>query len=55
MTLWNASVSYRLRRLPVTLFGTVKNLSDLTAVVDRTRGILPTSPRLLQFGARVGF
>jgi Fe(3+) dicitrate transport protein len=55
MTLWNASVSYRLRRAPVTLFGTIKNLSDLTAVVDRTRGILPSHPRLLQFGARVGF
>ena len=55
MTLWNASVNYRLRRLPVTLFGTVKNLSQVTAIVDRTRGILPTAPRLIQLGARVTF
>jgi hypothetical protein len=39
----------------VTLFGTVKNLSDLTAIVDRTRGILPTAPRLVQVGARLTF
>lgn len=55
MTLWNASLNYRLSRLPVTLFGTVKNLSDVTAIVDRTRGILPSAPRLVQCGVRVTF
>jgi Fe(3+) dicitrate transport protein len=55
MMLWNASLNYRLRRLPVTLFATVKNLTDLTAIIDRTRGILPTAPRLVQVGARFTF
>lgn len=55
MTLWNATLNYRLSRLPITVFGTVKNLSDVTAIVDRTRGILPGAPRLVQFGARVTF
>lgn len=55
MTLWNASVTYRLPTLPVILFGTVKNLSDVTAIVDRSRGILPSAPRLVQIGARVSF
>ena len=55
MTLWNASLNYRFSRLPVTLFGTVKNLSDVTAIVDRTRGILPSAPRLVQCGVRVTF
>jgi Fe(3+) dicitrate transport protein len=55
MTLWNASVNYRLSRLPLTLFGTVKNLGDVTAIVDRSRGILPTMPRLVQVGVRVTF
>lgn len=55
MTLWNASVNYRLRRLPITLFGTVKNLADVTAIVDRSRGILPSAPRLVQAGVRVAF
>ena len=55
MTVWNATLTYRLSRLPVTVFGTVKNLTDLTAIVDRTRGILPNAPRLLQVGVRVRF
>jgi Fe(3+) dicitrate transport protein len=55
MTLWNASVNYRLSALPITLFGTVKNLADVTRVVDRTRGILPNAPRLVQVGARLTF
>ncbi len=55
MTIWNAAINYRLRRLPVTMFATVKNLTDLTAIVDRTRGILPGAPRLVQVGARITF
>jgi Fe(3+) dicitrate transport protein len=55
MTVWNAAVNYRLTRLPLVLFGTVKNVTDLTAVVDRTRGILPNAPRLVQVGVRISF
>lgn len=54
-TLLNASASYHLRRAPMTLFITVKNLSNATAIVDRSRGILPSSPRLVQVGARLRF
>lgn len=55
LTLWNASMNYRVPRLPLTIFAAVKNLGDVTAIVDRSRGILPSSPRLVQIGARVAF
>jgi Fe(3+) dicitrate transport protein len=35
-----------------TFFVTVKNLMDETFIVDRARGILPNSPRLLQSGLK---
>jgi Fe(3+) dicitrate transport protein len=53
--IWNASTSYRLRRFPATLFITVKNLRDAIVIVDRTRGILANSPRLVQAGVRLRF
>jgi Fe(3+) dicitrate transport protein len=52
-TIWNAAVNYTVRR--TTLFLTVKNLFDELYIVDRTRGILPGSPRLVQAGVRLGF
>jgi Fe(3+) dicitrate transport protein len=52
-TVWNAAVNYTVGRS--TLFFTVKNLFDELYVVDRTRGILPGAPRLVQAGVRVGF
>ena len=52
-TSWNAAVNYTMAR--TTLFLTVKNLFDELFIVDRTRGILPGSPRLVQVGVRVGF
>lgn len=52
-TVWNAAVNYTVAR--TTLFVTVKNLFDELFIVDRTRGILPGSPRLVQAGVRVGF
>jgi Fe(3+) dicitrate transport protein len=52
-TVWNVAVNYTVRR--TTLFLTVKNLFDELFIVDRTRGILPGSPRLMQAGVRVGF
>ncbi len=52
-TTWNTAVNYTVRRS--TIFVTVKNLTDALFIVDRTRGILPGSPRLVQAGIRVGF
>ena len=52
-TVWNAAVNYTVRR--ATLFVTVKNLLDELYITDRTRGILPGSPRLVQAGVRLGF
>src|SRR5688572_22091056 len=52
-TVWNATVNYTFRRS--TFFVTVKNLFDELYIVDRTRGILPGSPRLVQTGVRFGF
>ena len=36
-------------------FLTVKNLTDQSYIVDRTRGILLGMPRLVQAGVRVSF
>lgn len=52
-TAWNAAVNYTAGR--ATLFFTVKNLFDTLYIVDRSRGILPGSPRLVQAGVRLGF
>jgi Fe(3+) dicitrate transport protein len=50
-TVWNAGVNYQLG--PSTLFVAVKNLLDDLFIVDRVRGILPGSPRLVQAGVRL--
>ena len=52
-TVWNTAVNYTVSR--ATLFLTVKNLFDELFIVDRTRGILPGSPRLVQMGVRLAF
>ena len=49
-TFWNATVNYRVEKWKSTFFITAKNLFDKTFIVDRSRGILPSSPRLLQVG-----
>jgi Fe(3+) dicitrate transport protein len=51
--LWNAALSYDLRK--VTLFVTGKNLGDATYLVDRSRGMLPGPPRLVQAGITTRF
>ena len=52
--LWNASLN-----VPVgdktTLFATTKNLTNRLTIVDRSRGLLPGIPRLVQFGFRFTF
>jgi Fe(3+) dicitrate transport protein len=52
-TVWNTAVNYTIARS--TLFLTVKNLLDELFIVDRSRGILPGSPRLVQAGVRLRF
>ncbi len=54
-TLWNVAIDYRLRQTPLTLFATLKNVGDATVIVDRSRGVLPGMPRLVQLGARLAF
>ena len=53
-TLWNATLNYKLRVGP-TVFFTVKNLFDRMVIVDRTRGLLPGIPRLVQAGVSFTF
>lgn len=54
-TVWNATANYTAERLKTTFFVTVKNLFDRTYIVDRSRGLLPSSPRLLQGGMKFRF
>jgi Fe(3+) dicitrate transport protein len=49
-TYWNATANYRVERWKTTFFVTAKNLFDRTFIVDRSRGILPSGPRLVQAG-----
>ena len=53
-TLWNATFNYKLRA-GATVFLTVKNLFDRTVIVDRSRGLLPGIPRLVQSGVSFSF
>jgi Fe(3+) dicitrate transport protein len=53
-TLWNTTANYRLTP-HATVFLAVKNLFDRTVIVDRTRGLLPGIPRLVQAGVSVVF
>ncbi|HWP42302.1 MAG TPA: TonB-dependent receptor [Blastocatellia bacterium] len=54
-TIWNATANYDVEAMRSTFFVTVKNLLDSTFIVDRTRGILPSSPRLVQAGLKFRF
>ena len=52
-TYFNATANYRLEKWNSTLFVTMKNVFDRLFIVDRTRGIYPSSPRLIQFGWKI--
>ncbi len=52
--IWNASVNVPIKA-STTLFFTVKNVTDRLAIVDRSRGLLPGIPRLVQSGFRFKF
>jgi Fe(3+) dicitrate transport protein len=49
-TVWNLAGNYTLEALNLTLVVAVKNLFDKVYVVDMSRGMLPGSPRMIQFG-----
>lgn len=49
-TIWNVAANWTAAPLGVTLFATVKNVFDAVVLVDRTRGLLPGMPRLVQLG-----
>lgn len=52
---WNATANYRVEKLKTTFFVTAKNIFNRTFIVDRSRGLLPSSPRLIQAGFTVKF
>lgn len=54
-TVWNAGLDYTLQPKKLKLFVSLKNLTDKTYMVDRTRGILFGTPRLVQAGIRYSF
>lgn len=51
-TLFNATLNYPVEHWRATFFLTTKNLADRLVIVDRTRGLLPGIPRLIQAGVR---
>jgi len=55
VTLWNVAANWFVPALNVTLFGSVKNVLDEAYIVDRTRGLLPGTPRWAQVGASHSF
>lgn len=54
-TVWNAALNYELQPKKTNLFLAVKNLTDKTYIVDRTRGIQVGMPRLVQVGVKYAF
>ncbi len=52
---WNWVVNYKVEKLKSVFFITAKNIFDRTFMVDRSRGILPSSPRLIQMGWKLSF
>jgi Fe(3+) dicitrate transport protein len=54
-TILNGAVNYRIESVRTTFFMTAKNLLDRTYIVDRARGILPSTPRLVQAGFKIQF
>ena len=53
--LWNTTVNYPLPAWKATAFLTVKNIGNRIVIVDRSRGILPGVPRLVQTGVQFTF
>lgn len=53
--IWNATLNYTVERWHTTFFFTTKNLFDKLYIADRSRGILPGTPRLAQAGVKFNF
>ncbi|MBL0890295.1 MAG: hypothetical protein IBJ19_06740 [Gemmatimonadaceae bacterium] len=53
--LWNVTANLPVPATSLTAWVSVKNLTDRTVVVDRTRGLLPGLPRLVQVGLSHGW
>ncbi|MBS3955382.1 MAG: TonB-dependent receptor plug domain-containing protein [Methylomicrobium sp.] len=51
----NVATTYHVKPINTDFFVSLKNLLDETYIVDRTRGILPGAPRLVQAGFKVNF
>lgn len=51
----NFSSTYHVKPINTDVFVSLKNMLDEDYVVDRTRGILPGAPRLVQAGFKVNF
>jgi Fe(3+) dicitrate transport protein len=54
-TVWNATANYAVERWHATFFVTAKNVFDRLYIADRSRGILPGQPRLVQSGVKFRF
>lgn len=54
-TIFNLAINYHYQPMKTTLFFMIKNLTDDVYIVDRTRGIIPGMPRLIQGGVRYTF
>jgi Fe(3+) dicitrate transport protein len=54
-TIFNLALNYSIPDTRWTTFFTVKNLTDEEYIADRTRGILPGTPRLYQAGVQYRF
>ena len=54
-TIWNATANYTVERLNTTFFVTVKNAFDRLYIADRSRGVIPGQPRLVQGGLKFNF
>ena len=54
-TVLNLSVTYPIKKDVVDVFVSVKNLLDEEYITDRTRGIFPGAPRLVQAGLKYSF
>ena len=53
--IWNATLNFPLEARRTTLFISAKNIGGRLYAVDRSRGLLPGMPRLIQAGIRFSF
>jgi Fe(3+) dicitrate transport protein len=52
---WNTTADYRVESPSTTFFVTTRNVSDRLYIADRSRGIIPGRPRLVQSGPKLNF